>query len=187
MYLAYANENTNGFDTVQLAFIATADEAVSADHSYGYVTSKPAQVENSDGKLVYQYEIWTGDETVTLTTKAGIASDSLVKKGVVISYSVNNAGEIDTVNVLNSNFKAITAYDGTYLKVDGETQRYEITDDTTVIYIDADAQEGTEGGAIKVASKNASGAYYNNVVFVSDGNDVDLLVVDVNNDIENKM
>ena len=187
VYLAYANENTNGFDTVQLAFIATADEAVSADHSYGYVTSKPAQVENSDGKLVYQYEIWTGDETVTLTTKAGIANDSSVKKGVVISYSVNNAGEIDTVNVLNSNFKAITAYDGTYLKVYNDVDRYEITDDTTVIYIDADAQEGTEGGAIKVASKNASGTYYNNVVFVNDGNDVDLLVVDVNNDIENKM
>ena len=110
-----------------------------------------------------------------------------MKKGVVISYSVNNAGEIDTVNVLNSNFKAITAYDGTYLKVYNDVDRYEITDDTTVIYIDADAQEGTEGGAIKVASKNASGTYYNNVVFVNDGNDVDLLVVDVNNDIENKM
>ena len=53
------------------------------------MTSKPAQVENSDGKLVYQYEIWTGDETVTLTTKAGIASDSLVKKGVVSAEDID--------------------------------------------------------------------------------------------------
>ena len=204
--IAYANDNSDtGYQTVEMAKIVFKADSVSADNTYGFVTADPITIQNADDKSVTKLVIWTEDgKEVELNTKDGVNTDG-IKKGSIISYSVNEKNEIDTVKVettvgstsgmANSNVtKYVSAYDGTYVVLNGDGNRHEITKDTVIVYINADKSAGSDNGAIKQATKTgaADGAkYYNNVYVIFDGDaadaDVDTIFVDINNDIDDLM
>ena len=74
--------------------------------------------------------------------------------------------------------------------MDGDSARYEVTKDSTIIYIDAAGSEGVATGSIVKAAKvgdSATDTYYSNVYFIADGDEVDVLFVDVNRDIDDVM
>ena len=200
--VAYADENSStGYKSVALAYVSTAASSVSADKTYGYVTADPITVRNSDDKNVTQLVIWTdAGKEVTLNTKANLSYTGTVAKGDIISYGVNGDNEIDELTILasvgsgaaNTKTVSVTAYDGTYVQVNDQATRYEITKDSTIVYISATDSEGVETGSIKLASKTGKTGtgvekYYHNAYLVLDGSDVDVLFVDINNDIDDLM
>ena len=199
--IAYADENSsNGYDTVKLAYITSGDKVKSGDSKYGYVVAKPGTVENKDGDKVTELKIWDGSEIVTLNTSDTTLDNlSSVKKGSIIEYTVNTDGDIDSVKAVKgeADYKALTSYDGTYVRFQtgstgsyGNSDRYEIVDDTVILYIDNDEVVGYKEGSIQIAAdKNAStGEKYANAIYIAnDSNELDLLVIDINNDIANAM
>ena len=198
VYVAYADESSStGYNTVKLAYITTGDNDVKSGESlYGYVLAAPGVVENADGDKVTELKIWTEEgKEVTYNCTDNSSNFSDLKKRDVIEYTVNTDGEIDDVltticsaDVTNTNVAAITSYDGQYIRFGSDTTRYEIVDDTVIIYIDNDEVVGYEKGDIQLGSdKDPSGKYENACYIANDDGELDLLVIDINNDIANAM
>ena len=150
--------------------------------NYGYITDT-AYV-SSTGYVTYK--VWTGAEEVTVTEKKSNVNGRT--KGTVIGYSSINADkEIEDVAVITGTEAAIKGVNDKQTKVtfDGTTQ-HDITADTKVLYVDTDAHEGKTSGSIVEADKFGD-AYFNNVIYKLDGDDVDLLVVDVKNKLNGEV
>ena len=150
--------------------------------NYGYITDT-AYV-SSSGYVTYK--VWTGAEEVTVTEKKSNVNGRT--KGTVIGYSSINADkEIEDVAVITGTEAAIKGVNDKQTKVtfDGTTQ-HDITADTKVLYVDTDAHEGKTSGSIVEADKFGD-AYFNNVIYKLDGDDVDLLVVDVKNKLNGEV
>ena len=199
LYAYATKDDATGFTAVAMAFVSTYSTDSSDDAVYGYVVEEIANVEDADGKSVY--EITLADGTV-LTTKFGSAANTAVAsvtKGAVISYELTDglvsALEIigDTEGDDKTGAVAITAYNGKLVQFeDGKT--YEITDETVIIYVNGKTTAVAEGGSIQLAHDNSDTDipdYVKNAIFDcnataenDDGNwELDLLVVDVNNNI----
>ena len=182
---AYANggiaaftSKVDGLTQVTYAVVGVNSVASQFDtnDNYGYITDS-AYV-SATGYVTYK--VWTGAEEVTVTEKKSNVNDRT--EGTVIGYSSINADkEIEDVAVITSIEGAIKGVNDKQTKVtfDGSTQ-YDITADTKVLYVDTDAHEGKTSGSIVEADKFGD-AYFNNVIYKLDGDDVDLLVVDVKN------
>ena len=192
--VAYASDNSKtNYSTIELAYVKTDTDLISGDTQYAYVLSDAATVENTDGDKVTELTLWNGKEKVTLNA-ADNTTFKNVKEGQMLAYTVNTDGELDTI-VAKANDPlqtphAIGSYDGTYVTFANMTgsNRFEVTKDTIIFYIDADAVEGFTNGDIQIAQDMESGSKYNNCFFYSEDKDeLDVLVVDVNNDIENKL
>jgi len=187
---AYANEaSSSGYNTVEIAYITTTATLSTGGELYGYAVADSASVKNSDNATVFEYEIWNGTENVTLLSNSGSGKVAVVE-GDVVKYTLDSDGAIDSLTVYATGatpaaeMVAITAYDGTYIQLNGASTRYEIdADDTTIMYIDNDKVKGVAGGAIALANKDALNAFIPNAVVLTDGTDVDLIVVDVANEI----
>ena len=198
---AFADDNaTSGYSTVQLAYISSTAALTTADVQYGYALDDYSLVKNSDDQTVYQYSLWNGTNEITVQTKNNtLTNGDKVTKGSVVKYTVNSDGAIDALTVYTTDATAtqaaaITAYDGTYLQLNGAATRYEITDDTVILYVDNSDVDGIAGGSIQLASDAPSsyagyatyGHCYANAIAVTNSSDeVELLMVDVNNDILN--
>ena len=182
---AYANggiaaftSKVDGLTQVTYAVVGVNSVASQFDtnDNYGYITDS-AYV-SATGYVTYK--VWTGAEEVTVTEKKSNVNDRT--EGTVIGYSSINADkEIEDVAVITGIEGAIKGVNDKQTKVtfDGSTQ-YDITADTKVLYVDTDAHEGKTSGSIVEADKFGD-AYFNNVIYKLDGDDVDLLVVDVKN------
>ncbi len=105
----------------------------------------------------------------------------------MIGYTAIENGEIKDVDALGVGTRdgitaaAVQGVNDKQTKVsfDGTTQ-YDITSDTVILYVDTDKHEGQAGGSIVEANKFGN-TYFNNVYYKLDGDDVELLVVDVKN------
>ena len=69
---------------------------------------------------------------------------------------------------------------------------YDITSDTVVLYVNGSASDaaniGVQGGSMSNALEPATGIFVQNVAYkVKSGNDLEVLVVDVNNRIETRV
>ena len=163
--------------TYVVALVNTSiDSTFSTNDNYGYITDS-AYV-SATGYVTYK--VWTGAEEVTVTEKKSNVTGRT--KGTVIGYSSINADkEIEDVAVITGTEAAIKGVNDKQTKVtfDGTTQ-HDITADTKVLYVDTDEHVGYTTGSIVEADKFGD-AYFNNVIFKLDGDDVDLLVVDVKN------
>ena len=175
----YAEENdSTGYTNVVLAYI---ESAATETTTYAYVTDDP--IKNvADGKTSYTLTLSTG-EFVTID---GLADAADLKKGDVISYTLNDDKKVKKVTTISEK-SAVTAYDGTNITLEG-LNAMKFTDDATIIYIDSDAKTVAEGGTIALADKNSDGNYVKNVIYAKgtgdDANKIDLLVVDVNNEMQ---
>ena len=182
---AYANggiaaftSKVDGLTQVTYAVVGVNSVASQFDtnDNYGYITDS-AYV-SATGYVTYK--VWTGAEEVTVTEKKSNVTGRT--KGTVIGYSSINADkEIEDVAVITGTEAAIKGVNDKQTKVtfDGTTQ-HDITADTKVLYVDTDEHVGYTTGSIVEADKFGD-AYFNNVIFKLDGDDVDLLVVDVKN------
>ena len=188
---AYANggiaaftSKVDGLTQVTYAVVGVNSVASQFDtnDNYGYITDS-AYV-SATGYVTYK--VWTGAEEVTVTEKKSNVSNR--SKGTVIGYSSINADkEIEDVAVITGTEAAIKGVNDKQTKVtfDGTTQ-HDITADTKVLYVDTDAHEGKTSGSIVEADKFGD-AYFNNVIYKLDGDDVDLLVVDVKNKLNGEV
>ena len=176
--IAAFTSKVDGLTQVTYAVVGVNSVASQFDtnDNYGYITDS-AYV-SATGYVTYK--VWTGAEEVTVTEKKSNVTGRT--EGTVIGYSSINADkEIEDVAVITGIEGAIKGVNDKQTKVtfDGSTQ-HDITADTKVLYVDTDAHEGKTSGSIVEADKFGD-AYFNNVIYKLDGDDVDLLVVDVKN------
>ena len=149
--------------------------------NYGYVTATSYKA--ADGYIVYT--IWNGTESVTVQEKS---SDTRTKGDVIGYSSIDTAteGNIPVINDVSTSFplvdngiiRGVNAA-GTKISLDGTTQK-DITSDTKILYVDTVDHVGYTSGTIQTADKVGNN-YIPNVMYVLDGDDVALLVVDQKN------
>ena len=157
------------------------DSKFSTNDHYGYITDTAYL--SSTGYVTYK--VWTGEKEETVTEKKSNIDNR--SEGTVIGYTAIENGEIKDVDALGVGARdgitaaAVQGVNDKQTKVsfDGTTQ-YDITSDTVILYVDTDKHEGQAGGSIVEADKFGN-TYFNNVYYKLDGDDVELLVVDVKN------
>ena len=157
----------------------------SSDSLYAYATSKVAEIDNDGTK--YQFEAWTGKETVTLTTEDDdnllTVSGSLRDKGFFVEYTQNgDLVDIKSVKTI-ADAVAISGFDAdgiNFRNVDSKVYSGDFDDDYVVIGVDTKKVEGVEGGKLKTADEvtKGSGKYYENAVyFLNNDSDKDVIAV----------
>ena len=157
----------------------------SSDSLYAYATSKVAEIDNDGTK--YQFEAWTGKETVTLTTEDDdnllTVSGSLRDKGFFVEYTQNgDLVDIKSVKTI-ADAVAISGFDAdgiNFRNVDSKAYSGDFDDDYVVIGVDTKKVEGVEGGKLKTADEvtKGSGKYYENAVyFLNNDSDKDVIAV----------
>ena len=157
------------------------DSKFSTNDHYGYITDTAYL--SSTGYITYK--VWTGAKEETVTEKKSNIDNR--SEGTVIGYTAIENGEIKDVDALGVGARdgitaaAVQGVNDKQTKVsfDGTTQ-HDITSDTVILYVDTDKHEGQAGGSIVEADKFGN-TYFNNVYYKLDGDDVELLVVDVKN------
>ena len=157
------------------------DSKFSTNDHYGYITDTAYL--SSTGYITYK--VWTGEKEETVTEKKSTIDNR--SEGTVIGYTAIENGEIKDVEALDVGTRdgitaaAVQGVNDKQTKVsfDGTTQ-HDITSDTVILYVDTDKHEGQAGGSIVEADKFGN-TYFNNVYYKLDGDDVELLVVDVKN------
>ena len=157
------------------------DSKFSTNDHYGYITDTAYL--SSTGYITYK--VWTGEKEETVTEKKSNIDNR--SEGTVIGYTAIENGEIKDVDALGVGTRdgitaaAVQGVNDKQTKVsfDGTTQ-HDITSDTVILYVDTDKHEGQAGGSIVEADKFGN-TYFNNVYYKLDGDDVELLVVDVKN------
>ena len=191
---AYADQASNGFNNVVLAYVTLDSDVARSTSNYGYVTSNLTTTRNDDGDRVSQLSIWTADGLL----EDILADEELddVARGSIVTYEVNDDGSY-TINLASSiNRSAILAYNSSNgdirftdssLSSSGSNSTMEITDDTVILYINSDSHSGVEGdeSLIVTAVETATDDLYqaNAYYYSSTGTELDLLVVDTYGDL----
>lgn len=173
--------------------LGVKDVPGSSDSLYAYATSKVAEIDNDGTK--YQFEAWTGKETVTLTTEDDdnllTVSGSLRDKGFFVEYTQNgDLVDIKSVKTI-ADAVAISGFDAdgiNFRNVDSKAYSGDFDDDYVVIGVDTKKVEGVEGGKLKTADEVTKGSktYYENAVYFLN-NDTDKDVIAVFVDTNGKM
>ena len=189
---ALIGKDANGFSRVMFA-VVQATSGTSAENgynttdnkftlgtisgnNYGYLVDN-SWTETIDGDNYNCFRVWNGEETVVLKEQASKAS--YAKRGI-ITYDVVDAETIKNVTSVGVTTSYVTAYtEGKAVEVGGN--EYEITSDTVILNIDDANAAGVAGTSVITAREiGTTGQYYANAYFFSaDGNEMNLLVVDV--------
>ena len=176
--------------------------------SYAVVTSDSYKYDSD----YICYKVFDGENEITVTEKTSAAR----KKGNIIGYSsITDAKVIEDVTLYTegdanatsntANRYAVGAIQGVNTKgdeitIDG-TNTFKITNDTKVIFVDSDAENGKDdfagvaGSSISKSNEADeiadTGMYYYNAAYILDGGlsngkaDLEVLVVDVKNRLYN--
>lgn len=162
-------------------------------NTYGYLTTDAYRTVK-EGTNYLNFTIWTGTEEITVVAKTDdLASE--FKANTVVSYDTVDASTIKNVNNVETSktdsvkLAAVTGYDEKAQKVQidcmGVMGTYEITKDTTILYVDSKGTVGIAGGSIELAAKDDKNMLINNVKFLANFKDeLAVLVVDVNNEMK---
>ena len=189
--IAQTLSNTkNGVNTVMVGSIIDGDESYGSESgNYGIITSDPETVK-INGSSYKSFKLWNGSEDVVTIAKSGEMNDA--DKGDVVSFDTDGS-EGDTPKIKNLDVISDAAamlgaekngskYDVTLTptgdKDDQDT--YTADSDTTILYISDES--GIKGGDITDYSAQESsidGVFVKNAVYVLDGTDIDLIVIDV--------
>ena len=181
--IAAFTSKVDGVTRVTYAVVAVNGIASNfeVNDNYGYVTATSYKA--ADGYIVYT--IWNGTESVTVQEKSSGART----KGDVIGYSSIDTATEGNIPVINDVSTSFTLVDngtvrgvnaaGTKVSFDGNVQK-DITSDTKILYVDTVDHVGYTTGTIQTADKVGNN-YIPNVMYIVDGDDVILLVVDQKN------
>ena len=184
---AYANkDNSNGYNSVVLAYATLNQKVNSITSNYGYVTSAVSTTKNKDGETVSSFTFWDG-----ATEHKDIMTDEKVSlsKGDIFTYEENKDGSYTVTEVDNLLRTAIIAYNekngdirftDASLSDKGSNVDADITKDTVIIGINSDDKAGVAGAVPTIAIEtDKSGVYQANAYYVMGaGDEVKLLVVD---------
>lgn len=158
--------------------------------NYAYLLSDAYHTQSTN-KMTYT--IWTGSEEVTVEETGSKLSDR--KKGTVIGYrelkgdeDVKTIEDVAKITMTPTAVDSVNSRGTTFTVIDGigsaMKKQFDVGNNSTVLYVDSDDAKGVESGVIREASKNASGAYIQNVLAYSDGtDDIEVLIVDIKNKI----
>lgn len=202
----YATSKSNGLTRVAFAVVSTAADnadldalTIESSANYGYIVSTPYTTK-IDGSNYVVYTVWNGSETVKYNCKAdNIATGTFngaaatAGKGMVIGYDVVDSGTIKNVKLINTTIDAVTGGAGSkelQFEKSGGTL-YKLDGDTVYLYVDSanssSDEIGVTGGSVQNATSPASGYYIQNVMYLANGsNEVEIIVVDVNNQLNNR-
>ena len=189
-------EKDGGFNYVTVGCIVLANDAVTpstGDTSYAYVLADSTLVKDGDDYYV-SMKVWDGAKSIDVMAKTDSSDNEFSKetnvsyapytKGSVISYNVVDDKTIDTVTDISSKASAVSAWDGKkYLYSTTDNKELEITSDTIKIFIDSEDTEGRTDGAITEANE-VEGVYVKNAYVIADGDEVEAIIVDVNNNLD---
>ena len=106
------------------------------------------------------------DGELTVQEKGNDNAD--LKSGAVVTYDTDGKLIKNVKTVAKLTADAVTGYDEKSGKIQfsiNNSTNYEITDDTTVLYVDTKNDKGQEGGSIALADKPEN-LYINNVLVV---------------------
>ena len=191
---AYTSK-VDGLTRVSLLFVKQTAEpsGFNTNDNYGYVV-KDAY---ASGDNYYTFTMWNGTNNVDVKTKT-----SGVKAGDIIGYSsIDDKSEIQDLknygSKTESNGLQLGSITGVNSKKDGivfegKSDYYDITSDTVILYVDSKASKAEEIGV--KGDKSSIDSYVldddndtvlkYNAKYVLSGDEVSILVVDVNGDMK---
>lgn len=174
-------DKSNGYQYAKIACMTLTSGKIpsSSDYQYGYVTSKISEIDNDGTK--YEFDVWNGTDTVTLTTESLQVNDAgtSVEKGSFIAYSMD--GDLATlelsVKTVAADAISITGFDADSIAFTG-VQETDFADKYVVIGVDTENTKGVEG--VKLAeAKDYNGASWKNAVYFQDeSNEITAVFVD---------
>ena len=182
----------NGIQEVAVAVLSTSDAIptlTGAGTSYGYLTAGSYWThDTTDGKDYNVYTYWNGSDVVT--SKEESTSKKAFAAGQVIGFDTVGNDIIKNVAIVGATGK-VSGYNESDNVVQIQeigSVNYKLTKDTTILYVDTNAEKGVTGGKINLASDTDGYGTrdVNNVLYIVTPatNEVELLVVDVNNKYE---
>ncbi|MFI3227419.1 MAG: S-layer homology domain-containing protein [Clostridia bacterium] len=199
-YYEFYLDDEDDFETVVLGYIIIDDDSLPGASSklYGFVTSSYYEVQ-IDGEEYVTFKVFNGEEEIRYYAE-GDLNDYGISSGVVICYSIDSTdGDYIFVDVeefyeeddYTYGVYAVQAYTSSYVRfyIDpedadaGYTSRYTIEDDTFVIYVDTDDDDGIVGGSMsKAYALYNDGEYEPNVFAVLDNDEMEIVAIffDVN-------
>ena len=159
--------------------------------NYGYLVDD-AYGSTENGKDYVNFQLWNGSETISVKWETNTAASGFAKHDV-IGYDDMGNGQIKNVTSLSMTPAALTGGAGSdAVQFNNAGTIYDITSDTVVLYVNGSASDaaniGVQGGSMSNALEPATGIFVQNVAYkVKSGNDLEVLVVDVNNRIESRV
>ena len=199
--------NKNGVNTVMVGSIVSADNSYGSEiGNYGIIASDLETIK-VNGSSYVSFNLWNGSENVQTIVKADKISKK-AEKGSVVSFETNGTeGDypvikaVKVVGVINGDDSEALGKKAAMLGAEANGNKFDVTlsdngssnasdtsnyhtytidSDTTVLYINDDA--GVKGGSItdyQAQETSIDDWYVQNALYVMDGSDVDLIVIDV--------
>lgn len=193
-----ANDSTSstkyGYDMTSA--VDDWDLGVFTGSNYGYLVTS-SWTEDVDGTAYNVYKFWNGSETVTMREKDSV--DAKLPARTVIAYDVVDDQTIKNVTTSGISTGAVQAYSASASKVTlGNSSpasgvEKKITNQTVILNVNDADKQGVEGNSISLASSiNVPGtdtvaAYIENCYYRFTGDEVDVIVIDVNKNALNSV
>ena len=186
-----ANDNTasNVYGYDMRSAVDDWDLGVFTGSNYGYLVTA-SWTETVDGTEYNVYKFWNGSETVTMREKDSV--DAKLPARSVIAYDVVDDETIKNVTTAGITTGAVQAYSSSASKVTlGNSSpvsgvEKKITNQTVILNINDADKAGVEGNSIALASSinypgtDTVAAYIENCYYRFTGDEVDVIVIDVN-------
>ncbi len=180
---------SKGFSYAQVAAVKNDKlPTVTVGSNYGYLTADAYETEKGTDTY-FHYEMWTEDGQLTVSEKnpdADLADLADLTAGTVVTYDSADADTVKNVAKVTATLSYVTGYDeaqGEKIQIEGTTAT-KIENDTVILFVDSDKQEGVEGGTLSIADKMEGNAYTNNVLYIDSGDQFVLIIADVNNQMK---
>ncbi len=172
--------------------VSALPDTLTTKDNYAYILDDAVKT----GSDTVSYPIWNGTQKIDATEKfSGNLSERAA--GTVIGYKsidTANSNKLDDVTVMNMGVARISdkSADGKTLNLVATAAKaladttlaageHDIVNDTTVFYVnsDNDYNANEEGGNIGIAGGSVNTSDYTNVLYLLDGTDFELVVIDV--------
>ena len=214
---ALIGRDSDGFNRVRVASVAVIANANTSSNIYGYDTTSSVKdwnlgvftgsnygylvtsswTENVDGTAYNVFKFWNGSEVITMREKDSV--DAKLPARTVIAYDVVDDQTIKNVTTSGITTGAVQAYSSSASKVTlggsspSSGTEYKITNQTVILNINDADKTGVEGNSIALASSinypgtDTVAAYIENCYYRTSGDEVDVIVIDVNKNTLNSV
>ena len=214
---ALIGRDSDGFNRVRVASVAVIANTNTLSNIYGYDTTSSVKdwnlgvftgsnygylvtsswTENVDGTAYNVFKFWNGSEVITMREKDSV--DAKLPARTVIAYDVVDDQTIKNVTTSGITTGAVQAYSSSASKVTlggsspSSGTEYKITNQTVILNINDADKTGVEGNSIALASSinypgtDTVAAYIENCYYRTSGDEVDVIVIDVNKNTLNSV
>ena len=189
-------DNSNGYPYAKVGFVKSTDNKnpTGSDKTYAYIFSVENNAKDANNNEYVEYNVWNGSEKTTIKVKHSAAS--AFEKGNVVEYTLDSDGYADCTNAVytikNNKLQkgALTGFawtkgeDGS-VKIGGTDYNID-KDDTKVLFVDTQNDNGAVDGELQKAAPATGSDYINNALYIvgTDGKTLDLLIMDLGNELD---